>query len=82
MSCSIVIAGQLDGPYSGKPKLAQGYINGGGPIARGTGATMGLGIKHFTFSNPSSGNRGNSIMSLSSRRFRIFFMEKEFLLRD
>jgi len=29
ISCPIAIVGQVKGPYSGRPKQAQGYINGG-----------------------------------------------------
>lgn len=29
MSCPVAIVGQFKGPYSGRPKQAQGYSNGG-----------------------------------------------------
>jgi len=29
MSCPVAIVGQFKEPYSGKPKQAQGYTNGG-----------------------------------------------------
>lgn len=82
MSSPVAIVGQFKGTYSGGPKQAQGYINGGELTAWGVGATMGFVIERFAFSRPSLENRGNSTMSLSSRRFKIFLMENESLLED